>query len=216
MKHTKRIVVFTASLLAIAGESVGQSGYERAHLEVRRWVVLNAKESAVQAREVLAETKKEFEEHQPVIERARNDASLDSAGREIVGRRLGLLEAQLIAAQASLSAAEARIVTAEAVFAAVQASSEEDLLVADAAHKVVQEAVILVLEKLGEISEIWQGYSKIKANPTSGILVIVWANAALAAQAAERAEAIMDALNDGGEIPQELLEPLPTEFPDLA
>ena len=253
MKHTKRIVVVAASLLAVAGESDGQSVYERASLEAHRWEVLSAKESAALARGWLDETKKEFEgyqknfpnevslqvreflknheEQQKTLEEYQkilpneapesirelpDEASLESMSREVVERRLSMIEAKLIAAQASLSATEAQIVTTEAVFAAVQASSEEDFLVATAAHGPVYKAVILILEKLGEISEIWEEHRKIKAGPTSNRLAIVWANAALAARAAERAEAIVEALNSGGPLPPELLEPLPTEFRTLA
>ena len=214
MKYTKLIVSVVASLLAVAGESGGQSVYERAHLEAHRWEVVAAKESAAQAREFLDEAKKESEEYQPVVERARNDASLESFRRETVEKRFSMIEAQLIAAQAGLSVAEARIVTAEAVFAAVQTSSEEDFLVAVAAHESVQKAVALILEKRWAIREIWGGYSNMEfGRPPGYRLATAWASAALAAQAAERAEAIVDALvdalNDGGPLPPELLEPLP-------
>ena len=50
MKHTKRIVVFAASLLAVAGESAGQSAYERASLEAYRWEVYAAAEMVAEAR----------------------------------------------------------------------------------------------------------------------------------------------------------------------
>ena len=56
----------------------------------------------------------------------------------------------------------------------------------------------------------------ISHSPSAGEVSTAWRSAAQAARAAKRAEAIVEALNDGGEVPQELLEPLPTEFRELA
>ena len=133
----------------------------------------------------------------------------------------------MVAAQSTLSAAESRIVSAEAVFVAAEAASEEAFVIALTAHGAVLEAVltasrelvdIIVIDegKLPEVPTTPAGYVPHNRHPSAAQVGTVWGKAALAARAAERAEAIVEALNSGGEVPPELLEPLPTEFRDLA
>ena len=72
MKHTKRIVVFAASLLAVAGESAGQNAYERACLEAFRWEVYAAGDEVKQARKMLDSAIKHRASVEPGIKKARN------------------------------------------------------------------------------------------------------------------------------------------------
>ena len=242
MKHTKRIVVFAASLLAVVGESAGQSAYERASLEAYRWEVYAAAEMVAQARGEMDAARA----HRTGVEtgshkKARNKVAQEKAKAErgnrdpddlakaeaklfVVEKHFSVTEARMITAQSHLSAAEARIVSAEAVVVAAEAASEEAFVTALTAHAAVLEASVIALRALVDISTIDKqkpseiGLLPFEHNdePDAAAVTAAWERAALAARAAERAEAIVDALNDGGEVPQELLEPLPTEFGSVA
>ncbi len=91
------------------------------------------------------------------------------------------------------------------------------------AYAAVLGAAVTALGELTDIIEIDEekpprevGYVPHTDRPTADQVSSAWQSAAQAARAAERTEAIVEALNDGGEVPQELLEPLPTEFGPVA
>ena len=117
---------------------------------------------------------------------------------------------------------------AEAVVVAAEAASEEAFPTTLSAYTAVLEAAVTTLRGLLDIIKIdgerlpgevpLNIYDRVvhNDNPSAGQVSTVWQRAALAALAAERAEEIVEALNDGGAVPPELLEPLPAEFPDLA
>ena len=242
MKHTKRIVAIATLLLAVSGESEGQSAYERARLEADRWEVNAAKELAAQAREFLDSASR----HRTGVEtgshkKARNKVAQEKTKAErgnrdpddlakakaklfVVEKHFSVTEARTVAAQSHLSAAESRIVSAKAVVVAAEAASEEAYVTALTAHAAVLEAVFTTLGELVDITTIDEKKpSEIHLipfthnfEPSADQVSTAWQKAALAARAAERAEAIVEALNSGGPLPPELLEPLPTEFQTLA
>ena len=240
MKHTKRIVVVAASLLTVAVESEGQSVYERARLEAHRWEVHAAGEMVEQARVRLNRARKHHAGVEPKFKKARNKVTqekdkaergnrdpddLARAEAELFGieKHFSVTEARMVAAQSTLSAAEARIVSAEAVFVAAEAASEEAFVIALTAHAAVLEAAGTALRELVNIIVIDEGdlpevpvYVPHNDNPSAAQVSTVWGKAALAALAAERAKAIVEAFNSDGPLPPELLEPLPTEFRDIA
>ena len=241
MKYTKRIVVFAASLLAVAGESAGQSAYERASLEAYRWEVHAANASVAQARSRLtAASKHHMDVFEKKVGKARNKVAQEKAKAErgsrdpddlakaeaelfVVEKHFSVAEAQTVAAQSHLSVAEDRVVSAEAVVVAAEAASGKTILAAYTAYTAVLEAYLTAFRGLLDIIKIDKGrlpqeviYTPHNDNPSADQVTTAWQSAARAARAAERAEAIVEALNDGGEVPQELLEPLPTEFGSVA
>ena len=241
MKHTKRIVAVVALLLAVAGESEGQSAYERASLEAHRWEVYAAGDAAKQARVMLNRAREHRTFREPDVKKARNKVAQEKDKAERgnrdpddlaeaeaklfdVEKHISVTEARIVAAQSYLSTSEARIVSAEAVVVAAEAAaSEEALSTALTAHGAVLEAALTAFRGLLDIIEIDEGhlpqevsFAPHNDNPSADQVSTVWQRAALAARAATRAEAIVEALNDGGEVPQELLEPLPTKFGSVA
>ena len=237
MKYTKRIVVFAASLLAVAGESAGQSAYERASLEAYRWEVHAANASVAQARSRLtAASKHHMDVFEKKVEKARNKVAQEKAKAErgsrdpddlakaeaelfVVEKHFSVAEARTVAAQSHLSVAEARVVSAEAVVVAAEAASGKTFLAAYTAYTAVLEAYLTAFRGLADIIKIDKGtqmFGVHDRNPSAGEVSTAWQSAAQAARAAERAEAIVEALNDGGEVPPELLEPLPTKFGSVA
>ena len=149
---------------------------------------------------------------------ARAEAELSSAESH-----LSVTEARIVAAQSNLSAREAVSVSAEAVFVAAEAASASGdkaaLLAAITAHHAVIEAGNIAVTELLNITKIEvegrlnQTFGRLHNNrPSAAQASIVWGSAARAALAADRAEAIVAALNDGGEVSPELLEPLPTDL----
>ena len=241
MKYTKRIVVFAASLLAVAGESAGQSAYEHASREAYRWEIYAAGDEVKRAREMLDSAIKHRANVEPGIKKARNKVMQEKDKAERgnrdpddlaeaeaklfdVEKHGSVIEAQIVTAQSYLSASEARIVSAEAVVVAAEAASKEAVSTALTAHNAVLEVALTAFRGLADIIRIDEGVTKktmmfglpISHSPSAGEVSTAWRSAAQAAQAAKRAEAIVEALNSGGEVPQELLEPLPTEFGSVA
>ena len=241
MKHTKRIVAVAALLLAAPGESEGQSAYERASLEAHRWEVYAAVEAANLANGMLHRARKHRESLEPAVEKARNKVAQEKSKAErgnrdpddlaeaegklfVVEKHFSVAEARTVAAQSYLAAAMARIVSAQAVFVAAESTSENPFLTAYTAYAAVLEAAVTAFRELtdiieideGKLREVGLGYVPHNDRPTADQVSTAWQRAAKAARAAERAEAIVEALNDGGEVPQELLEPLPTEFGSAA
>ena len=153
-----------------------------------------------------------------------DDLAKSEARLFFVERHYSVIEAQIVAAQSYLSASEARIVSAEAVVVAAEAASKEAVSTALTAYNAVLEVALTAFRGLADIIRIDEGVTKktmimglpISHSPSAGEVSTAWRSAAQAARAAKRAEAIVEALNDGGEVPQELLEPLPTEFRELA
>ena len=240
MKHPKRVVAVAVLLLAVAGESEGQSAYEHARLEAHRWEVYAAGDAAKQARVMLNRARKHRTSREPDVKKARNKVAQEKDKAErgnrdpddlaeaeaklfVVEKHFSVAEARIVAAQSYLSVSEARVVSAEAVVVAAEAASEVALSTALAAHGGVLEAALTAFRGLLDIIKIDEGklpqevsFAPHNDNPSADQVTTVWERAALAARASERAEAIVEALNDGGEVPQELLEPLPTEFRELA
>ena len=243
MKHTKRIVSVAALLLVVAGESEGQSAYERARLEAHRWEVQAAKNSVAQARWMLnAASKHHMDVFEKKVGKARNKVAQEKAKAErgnrdpddlakaafelfVVEKHFSVAEARTVAAQSYLSASEARFVSAKAVFIAAESASEKTFLTTYTAYVAVLEALATALRGLTDIIKIDEGklprevglsYVPHNDRPTADQVSTAWQRAAQAARAAERTEAIVEVLNDGGEVPQELLEPLPTEFGSVA
>ena len=239
MKHTKRIVAVATLLLAVAGESEGQSAYERAHLEAHRWEVYAAGEMVEQARVRLNRARKHHAGVEPAFKKARNKVTQEKDKAErgnrdpddlakakaklfVIEKHFSVTESRIVAAQSYLSAAKARIISAEAVVVAEEAASEEALVTALTAHEAVLETALTASRELVDIIVIDEGklpgvpvFVPHNSNPSAAQVGIVWGKAALAARAAERAEAIVEALNSDVPLPPELLEPLPTEFRDL-
>ena len=229
MKHTKRVVAVAVLLLAVAGESEGQSAYEHASLEAHRWEVYAAGDAAKQARVMLNRAREHRTFREPDVKKARNKVAQekDKAARGNrdpddlaeaeaklfdVEKHVSVTEARIVAAQSYLAVSEARVVSAEAVVVAAEAASEEALSTALIAFRGLLDIITIDEGKLPqEVS-----FAPHNDNPSADQVATVWGRAALAAGASERAEAIVKALNDGGEVPQELLEPLPTEFRELA
>ena len=174
-----------------------------------------------QSRDKVAEEKSRIErgDRNRTDDLARAEDELSSAESH-----LSVTEARIVAAQSYLSASEARIISAEAVFVAAEAAStsgdKAPLLAALIAHHAVIEAENIAVTALLDITEIAEAGGTSPSGrfvfhndtPSAVQASIVWGSAALAALAAERAQAIVDALNDGEALPPELLEPLPTEF----
>ncbi len=166
------------------------------------------------------------------IERGDRDRTDDLARAEdelsTAERHLSVIEARIVAAQSYLSSTEAVTVSAEAVFVAAEAASASGdktaLLAAITAHYVVIEASNIAGTELINVNNIdiegattSLGTTLFHNNrPSAAQASSVWRSAALAALAAERAEAIVDAMNDGEALPPELLEPLPTDFGPVA
>ena len=179
-----------------------------------------------EARNKIAEEKSRIErgDRNRTDDLARAEAELSSAEGH-----LSVIEARIVTAQSHLSATEATTVTAEAVFVAAEAAAASGdktalLAVLTAHHTVLEAANISGRELLNtiEIDEVSISTSSLGTNvfhnrrPSAAEASSVWGSAALAALAAERAEAIVGALNDGEALPSELLEPLPTEFGSIA
>ncbi len=242
MKHTKQIVVVAVLLLAVAGEPEGQSAYEHASLEAHRWEVYAAGDAVKRARELLDSARYHRTSVEPKIKKARNkvmqekdkaergnrdsdDLAKSEARLFFVEKHYSVIEARIVAAQSYLSVSEARIVSAEAVVVAAEAASKEAVSTALTAYNAVLEAYLTAFRGLADIIKIDKGVpSKTMItidlpsshSPSAGEVSTAWRIAAQAARAAKRAEAIVEALNSGGEVPQELLEPLPTEFGSVA
>ena len=240
MRHTKRIVAVAVFLLAVVGKSEGQSAYEHASLEAHRWEVYAAGEMVIQASRMLSRARKHRARIEPAIKKTGNKVTQekDKAERgnrdpdeptkaEVklfgIKKHFSVTEARIVAAQSHLSAAEARFISAKAVVVAAEAAPEEAFVTALTAHVAVLEAVRASLRELIDIIKLDEGkrpgvvdFVAHNDNPSADQVTTVWESAALAARAAERAEAIVEALNGGGPLPPELLEPLPTEFRDLA
>ena len=161
------------------------------------------------ARDKIAEEKSRIERG----DRNRTDDLADAEDElSRAERHLSVIEARIVAAQSHLSVREAAAVTAEAVVVAAEAASASGdkaaLLAAITAHLAVSKAgVIAAIEhlKIFENDELegpivldmrTHNYS-----PSADQASIAWGSAALAALAADRAEAIVDALNDGEELP---------------
>ena len=172
------------------------------------------------ARDKVAEEKSRIErgDRNRTDDLARAEDELSSAESH-----LSVTEARIVAAQSYLSASEARTVSAEAVFVAAEAASASGdkaaLLASLIAHLAVREADniaatelfnITNIETEGRLNKTFGWYHNNR--PSAAQASIVWGSAALAALAADRAEAIVAALNDGGEVSPELLEPLPTDL----
>ncbi len=186
--------------------------------------------AVVESREV-EEARNKVAEEKSRIERGDRDRTDDLARAEaelsFAEGHLSVTEARIVAAQSALSTREATIVSAEALFVAAEAASASGdkaaLLAAITAHIAVTEAANIAGREFLNVNNFdiagattSLGTPLHNFRPSAAQASSVWSSAARAALAAERAEAIVDALNDGEALPPELLEPLPTEFGPVA
>ena len=243
MKSPHLTTAVVLLLLALPGQASAQSAADRASLESYRWGVVAAHESVEPAREWLDDAmsrrvavveSREVEkardkvaEEKSRIERGDRDRTDDLARAEaelsFAEGHVTVTEARIVAAQSALSTREATIVSAEAVFVAAEtatSSGEEATLLT--AHIALMEAANIAGTEYAAILKIdVEGPVRFDRrfhndSPSAVQVSIVWGTAARAARAADRAEAIVEALSDGEALPPELLEPLPTEFGPVA
>ena len=219
MKY-KLIVAIVASLLAVA-ESAGQSAYERARLESYRWAVVFAGDEVGEANGEVLNARFFIGRAQNLDEPLPFESLFENQYGPVDRERYSAIaDARMLAAESSLATSRVLRASAEARLIALEGSSDMVLKAGTEAYSAIVAVHDIATEQLAEIVKIHDDGPPSVANiarypnlaPSSADLVIAWTMASLAALSAERAEAIVAALNDGGEMSPELLEPLPTDL----
>ena len=218
MKITPWTTTVVLLLLALPGQVSAQSAFERARLESYRWVVVLARDLVGTARVEVGSARNRTLDEQPLPLESSFERDYGPVDRE---RYSSIADARVLAAESSSATSMALLAAAEARLVALEGSSATALKTSSEAYSAIADVHGIATEQLAEIVRIHKdgppfstvGSLRHENLAASSVDVArAWTMASLAALAAERANAILDAMNDGEELPSELLEPLPTDL----